>query len=106
MNPVEIIAHQGGVQADPGCEDFKGENPGSGQMTQWWHFVESDLRTDTVMFQCAMVDQVSKKVFFMSIVYKALTRSWDHLLLVSTFSSLNHGICAFRITVMSQPRYL
>lgn len=63
MNPVEIITHQGGVQADPGCEGFEGENPGSGQMTQWWHFVESDLRTDTVVFQRAMVDQVSKKVF-------------------------------------------
>lgn len=70
MNPVEIIAHLGGVQVDPGCEDFKGENPGSGQMTQWWHFVESGLRTDTVMFHCAMVDTKFQKRFFMSIVYK------------------------------------
>lgn len=70
MNPVEIIAHLGGVQVDPGCEDFKGENPGSGQMTQWWHFVESGLRADTVMFHCAMVDTKFQKRFFMSIVYK------------------------------------
>lgn len=63
MNPVEIIALRGGVQADPGCEGFKGENPGSGQMTQWWHFVESGLGTDTVMFQCAMVDATFEKFF-------------------------------------------
>lgn len=50
MNPVEIIAQQGGVQADPGCEGFEGEHPGSGQMTQWGHFVESDRRNNTVMF--------------------------------------------------------
>lgn len=65
MNPVEIIPHQGGVQADPGREGFEGENPGSGQMTQWWHFVESGLRTDTVMFQCTIVDpKFQKKVFY------------------------------------------
>lgn len=50
MNPVEIMASEGGVPADPGCEGSEGENPGSGQMTQWWLFVESGLRNDTVMF--------------------------------------------------------
>lgn len=100
MNPVEIIALRGGVQADPGCEGFKGENPGSGQMTQWWHFVESGLGTDTVMFQCAMVDTTFEKTFLMSIVHKVLTRLRDHFLLASNISPFNCGICNFRATAI------
>lgn len=83
------------MHADPGCEDFKGENPGSGQMTQRWCFVESDLGTGTMMFQCAMGDPSSQKNFFMLIVHKVLVRSQDLFLLVFVFSSFNCGICAF-----------
>lgn len=49
MEPAELILWQGGAQANLGCESFEGENPGSGQMTLCWYFVESDQR----WLQCA-----------------------------------------------------